>query len=98
MVIKFNGVETNFQFSSAIEQKLYKQRQANGWLISLNISGNFTAQELDSVLTTESISKITLIGETEENTVISGYEKITSCVVRYSGDKTTAEISLTKGA
>lgn len=97
MLIKFNGVENEFQFTSAIEQKLYKQGQANGWLLSLNISGNFTAQELDSMLTTESIGNITLVGESEENTVISGYEKISSCVVRYLADKTTAEIQLTKG-
>lgn len=96
MYIKFNGIETNFTFTSAIEQKLYKQGESNGWLLSLGISGNFTAQELDSKLNAESIGTITLVGETEQ-TVISGYEKITSCVVRYSENKTTAEIQLTKG-
>lgn len=97
MFIKFKGVEKTITASSIIEQKLYKQGEANGWLLSLNISGDFTAQELDNILTEESIGEITLVGETEENTVISGYEKITSCVVRYTEDKNTAEVNLTKG-
>ena len=97
MFIKFKGVDKTITASSIIEQKLQKQGVANGWLLSLNISGDFTAQELDGILTEESIGEITLVGETEENTVISGYEKITSCVVRYTEDKNTAEVNLTKG-
>jgi hypothetical protein len=37
------------------------------------------------------------VGETAEKTVISGYEKVTGCVVRYSQENNTAEIQLVKG-
>ncbi len=96
MFIKFKGNETQFTTTSIIEQKLYKQGEGTGWLLSLNISGDFTAQDIDETLNEKSISEITLIGEKEENTVISGYERVTSCVVRYSEDKSVAEIQLLK--
>ena len=97
MVIRFKDNKTEFTASSVIEQKLQRQGVDAGWLLTLNISGDFTAQGVDSVLTEENISEITLIGEKAENAVISGYEKVTSCVVRYSEDKATAEIQIVKG-
>lgn len=97
MFIKLKGKDTELTTTSIIEQKLYKQGEGTGWLLSLNLSGDFTAQEIDAMLDKESISEITLVGENENNTVISGYEKVTSCVVRYSEDKSVAEIQLIKG-
>lgn len=97
MFIKFKGNEKEFTTTSIVEQKLYKQYVASGWLLSLHISGDFTAESIDSELTTESISEITLVGENEQKATITGYEKVTSCVVRYSDGKTTAEIQLVKG-
>lgn len=97
MFIKFKGKETELTTTSVIEQKIYKQGVASGWLLSLHLSGDFTAQDVDSLLTDESISEITLVGETGENTIISGYEKVTSCVVRYSQESNVAEIQLVKG-
>lgn len=97
MFIKLKGNETEFTTNYVTEQKLYKQGEATGWLLSLNLVGDFTAQELDAAFTEEGISEITLVGEREEGTVISGYEKVTSCVVRYEKDNTNAEVSLTKG-
>ena len=97
MVIKLKGNETELTTTSVIEQKLYKQGVATGWLLSLNLSGCFSAHDIDGMLSEEGISEITLIGENEENTMISGYEKVTSCVVRYSENKATAEIQLIKG-
>lgn len=96
MFIKLNGNDAELTTTSIIEQKLFKQGQAIGWLLSLNLSGDFDAISLDSMLTTESISQITLKGETEKETVIFGYNRVSSCVVRYSDDKATAEIQLTK--
>lgn len=97
MFIKLKGKDTEITTTSIIEQKLYKQGESAGWLLSLNLSGYFTAQEVDGMFDKESISEITLCGETAENTVISGYEKVTSCVVRYSDDVSTAEVQLVKG-
>jgi hypothetical protein len=97
MFIRLKGNETEFTTTSIIEQKLYKQGASTGWLLSLNLSGGFTAQDIDGAFTEEGISEITLVGETKENTVISGYAKVTSCVVRYGAEKNTAEIQLVKG-
>ena len=97
MFIKFKGNDTEFTTTAIIEQKLYKQGVSIGWLLTLHLSGDFTAQYVDDMLTEESISEITLVGENEKTTTITGYEKSTSCVVRYSNDNTTAEIQLTKG-
>lgn len=97
MFIKFKGKDTKLTTTSIIEQKLFRQGESAGWLLSLHINGNFNAPELDSMLTEESISEITLVGESEVSTTISGYQKVTSCVVRYSDENTVAEIQLTKG-
>ncbi len=97
MFIKFKGNDVELNTSSIIEQKLFKQGESAGWLLSLHINGNFNAPELDSMLTEESIGEITLVGESEKPTIISGYQKVTSCVVRYSENNATAEIQLTKG-
>ncbi len=97
MFIKLKGSDTELTTTSIIEQKLFKQGEAVGWLLSINLKGNFAAKDIDGMLTTEGISEITLVGETENPTVIVGYDKITSCVVRYSEENATAEIQLTKG-
>lgn len=97
MFIRLKDNKTEFTATSVIEQKLCRQGVDAGWLLTLNISGDFTAQSVDSVLTEENISEITLVGEKAENAVISGYAKVTSCVVRYSEEKATAEIQLVKG-
>lgn len=99
MVIRLKDNKTEFEALSVIEQKLYRQGAESGWMLSLNIKGDFNAQDLDSVLSEENVSEITLVGEADDNTVISGYQRVTSCVVRYSEDKTqtTAEIQILKG-
>lgn len=97
MFIKFKGNDAELTTTSVIEQKLFKQGESAGWLLSLHINGNFTTPELDSMLTEESISEITLVCESEIPTIISGYQKVTACVVRYSDNNSVAEINLTKG-
>ena len=97
MFIKLKGNETELTTTSIIEQKLFKQGEGVGWLLSIHAKGDFEAKEIDGMLTTEGISEITLVGEGEKPTVITGYDKVTSCVVRYSEENTTAEIQLTKG-
>lgn len=97
MFIKLKGNETELTTTSIIEQKLFRQGESVGWLLSINLKGNFNAKDIDGILTTESIGEITLVGEAEKPTIITGYNKITSCVVRYSEENTTAEIQLTKG-
>ena len=97
MFIKLKGNDKEFTTTSIIEQKLYKQGVSVGWLLSLNLSGDFTAESIDGDLTEEGISEITIVGENEHTNTITGYERITSCVVRYSDGQTTAEIQVTKG-
>lgn len=97
MFIKLKGNDSKLTTTSLIEQKIFKQGEPAGWLLAISINGDFSATDIDGLLTEESIGEITLIGETEKATVISGYNKITSCVVRYSENNTIAEIQLTKG-
>ena len=97
MFIKLNGNDVELTATSIVEQKLINQGEAKGWVLLLNLTGDFSAIDIDSVFTTESISEITLVGEAEKATVISGYNKITRCVVRYSENTAIAEIQLTKG-
>ena len=97
MTIKFKNSELALNASSVIEQKLYKQGVATGWLLSLHVSGGFTAEELDGMLSEAGIGELTLLGEENRTATISGYEKITSCVVRYAEGGATAEIQLSKG-
>lgn len=97
MFIKLKGNDKEFTTTSIIEQKLYKQGVPVGWLLTLNLSGDFTAESIDRELTEDGISEITLVGENEQMATITGYERVTSCVVRYLDGKTTAEIQVTKG-
>ena len=96
MFIKFNGVEKNYEATSVIEQKIYKQGDVSGWLLSLQLNGDFTAEEFDNTLSKESIKSITLGSENGVKIPFSGYNRVTSCVVRYLEDKNTAEIQLLK--
>ena len=97
MFIKLKGNDTELTASSLVEQKLFKQGEAVGWLLSIYLKYDGSASELDSMLTEESLSEITLVGDSEKQTVFSGYDKMTSCIIRHMTEGSTAEIQLTKG-
>lgn len=101
MRVKFKNVEKEFQASYITEQRVIRDGVAIGWVAMINLSDeSITAQELETILTPENISEFHCIGEDTETPItntITGYDKVTSCAVKYTSSKTTAEIQLTKG-
>lgn len=103
MKVKFKGTDTEFGANYITEQKIYNQeKEAVGWLMTANLSGDFSSEDIDAVVTNESISEITCIiesahAQTEITQNITGYNKIISCVIKYADNKTTADIQITKG-
>lgn len=102
MQVKFKNTEQTFTSvgNNAVEQKLFRAGEVAGWMLSLSLISTQGSEELDAILTSDNISEITLTTEgqdTNETVVLAGYEKVTSCVVKYTDTKFVAEIQLTKG-
>ena len=97
MQVKFKGKNTSYQTTTPIEQKLYRGGVSTGWLLVLSLTGELNSTELDELLTTESISEITFISDKNETTVLTGYNSVSSCVIKYADEKTVAELQFTKG-
>lgn len=97
MKVKFND-GTVKKCSNPIEQKIFKGGNPTGWLCSLNISEAMTSTEVDEVFTDDNISELTFCNDDgSELFVVSGYDKITSAVVRHAESNGAVEIQLTKG-
>ena len=101
MILKFKDLETEYTATGVLEQKLFKQGEAVGWLLSLTLSGEIESPELDNILTKENISEISLQTEGGDDAKMIvhfiGYEKLTSCIIRYTDNKSTIEIQIAKG-
>ena len=97
--------------ASPTEQKIVKAGVDAGWLLSFYLICDITSDEVDALLIPNNISELTftseekLITEGETNTqepkvfTLSGYDKVSSTVIRYSEDKdkTKVEIQLIRG-
>ena len=97
MQVKFKGKNVSYQTTTPIEQKLYRGGVSSGWLLVLSLTGDVNSTELDELLTADSISEITIVSDQNESTVLTGYNSISSCVIKYTEDKTIAELQFTKG-
>lgn len=107
MKVKFeNGVTK--KCSAPLEQKLFRNIDGEtvgvGWILMLKLTGGVTSADIDSVMTANNTSTLEFLTEDdsgEETTLFSltGYRKITSSIVHYSEDTSSAyaEIQLTKG-
>ncbi len=95
MNVTFNNGQT-FAAKTSVEQKIYRDGAPVGWVLSLSLTGNANSETIDALLTEENISKITITSETEE-VILTGYDKTTSCVLKYTETSFIAEIQLTKG-
>lgn len=97
MNIKFkNGVtlETN----NPTEQKVVKSDGSSGWILAFSVYTPMTSVTADGIFTTDNISEISVLdteGEVEQT--ITGYEKISSLIIRYSNSaESRADVQLTK--
>lgn len=97
MLVKFKN-ETVKSCSNPTEQKLFKSGVAAGWLCAFVLSENASSTEIDELLTTDNVSELIFMNDNKETLfTISGYEKVTSTVIRYNEPTGTVEIQLTKG-
>lgn len=89
--------------SAPMEQKVFRSGIDAGWILSVSIESDITSDELDKLVTTDNISELLFTSEEETDTVktisLSGYDKVTSAIIRYSEEKnkTRIEMRLTKG-
>ena len=100
MRIKFKSDEQTFKTTSFVENKLYRGGEAIGWVISMSLQTDMNSSALDSLLSVENIGEIKLVSESEESIstkVFIGYNKVTSCSIKYTDTQITAEIQLFKG-
>lgn len=86
--------------SAPVEQKVFRNGEATGWLISFRILGFINSGELDTLLCESNLLSLLFLTDAGDDVIaLSGYNKVTSCSVRYAenaGDF-TAEIQLSKG-
>lgn len=85
------------------EQKVFKSGTAAGWILLLNLIGEITSDELDTILTENNVSELSFTPDAADENVealtITGYDKISSATIRYAEDinSSRVEIQLTKG-
>jgi hypothetical protein len=101
MKIKFKD-DTLLSISTPVENKIFgRDNIQSGWVINFSILSNLTGAEIDSILTVANIENLVLLSDDEEITKnIDGYDKITSCLVRYKdvdGISTSIEVQFSKG-
>lgn len=97
MLVKFKDNTTKL-CQNPTEQKLFKNGEPIGWVCALVIMDDMSSTEIDNLITPENFSELDFF--TDDGTElfqISGYEKITSLVVRHGQPTGTIEIQLTKG-
>jgi hypothetical protein len=84
--------------SNPIEQKVFKGGESAGWICSLTFTDNLNSTEIDNLVTSENMSEMTFLNDENETVVtLTGYEKLTSAIIRHSAEKTSVDIQLTKG-
>ena len=97
MRVKFKD-GTEKRCSNPVEQKLFRNGEAAGWLCSVNLSETVNSTELDAILTVDNISELMFCDDgSAELFSVNGYGKITSAVIRHSEDGGRVEIQLSKG-
>ena len=97
---------TMLETSNPVEQKLFKQLGGTtGWVMNITIHTPMTSVEADALLTPDNISALQLSvpateegAEEKEPVIITGYDKVSSLMVRYSKDlSSTVDVQLSKG-
>ena len=97
MFVKFKDGTTR-DCANPTEQKIFKSGDAAGWMCALVITQDMASDEADAVITPENVSELTFCSD-EGNTLftLTGYEKITTTVIRHSAGSATVEIQMLKG-
>lgn len=92
-----NGNE--YEVQNLLEQKVFNNA-SSGWVIGFTFTANLNSSTLDSLLTAENISQLIIKDDesTENSTTVSGYDKVTSAVIRHAtATSTIIEVQFSKG-
>lgn len=97
MKLRFNDGTEKAITTNPIEQKLFKNGQPYGWLLSVSVA-ELTSKDVENVLTTENIQSMSLIiDESKKIVELLGYEKVSALTIRHTESQTIAEIQFSKG-
>lgn len=92
-----NGNE--YEVQNLLEQKVFNNT-SSGWVIGFTFTANLNSSTLDSLLTAENISQLIIKDDesTENSTTVSGYDKVTSAVIRHAtATSAIIEVQFSKG-
>lgn len=92
-----NGNE--YEVQNLLEQKVFNNA-SSGWVIGFTFTANLNSSTLDSLLTAENISQLIIKDDesTENSTTVSGYDKVTSAVIRHAtATSAIIEVQFSKG-
>lgn len=89
--------------TAPIEQKIFKNLsgdlQSVGWLLNLRLMENITSSDLDLLITRNNIGTLEFTDDSDKTLfVLSGYDRVTSTIIRHSdnAETTSVEIQLSK--
>lgn len=97
MNVRFRNGETQ-KCTLPTEQKLFRDGENAGWILSFSIKESVTSDKLDELLSEENISTLEFSDDENEICSLSGYQKATSVIIRYavSAEGSRADIQLIK--
>lgn len=100
MKIKFNN-GTTIACSAPTEQKMFKNADAAGWILSLTLFCSAVSNEIDEILVADNICSLMFLSDDgHELFSLSGYNRVSSSTIRFSesvNHTNKIEIQLTKG-
>ena len=97
MLVKFKD-GTERECANPTEQKIFKSGGAAGWMCALAITQDMASEEADAVITPENVSELTFCSDGGDTLfTLTGYDKITSTVIRHSAGSATVEVQMLKG-
>ncbi len=98
MKVKFKNGTVEYNCNEPVEQKLFANGKATGWVIIFTVLEELNSKEVDAALTDDAISEITFTKNDGTSIVIEGYQRVASCSVRHrESNATSVEIQLAKG-
>ena len=96
MKVKFaNGVVKTC--TAPTEQKIFKivSEKDSSWLLNFRLTENVTSSEMDLLVTNDNIETLEFTDDSGNMLfMLSGYEKVTSAIIRHSDSADTASVEI----
>lgn len=97
MKFKLKDGAKEFSCTEPIEQKLFANGKATGWVLIFTVLEDLSSKDVDENFTADAISKITFTKNDKTSITVEGYARIASCSVRHKESAPCVEIQLAKG-